>query len=109
MPPPTTHAQQKQFPMLITGSAERTPMKRPPKIAGCRRAGGGYISVVILQAEVRDQILAAHVTQRVLQLHQLDEQVVLRVEARRVHRALVIEGEPLLDAAHAGALREVEE
>ena len=37
-------------------------------------------SVVVLQAEMRDQLLTAQVAQRVLQLHQLDEQVVLGIE-----------------------------
>ena len=54
--------------------------------------------VVVLAPEVRDELLALHVAQRVLQLHQLDEQVVLRIQTRRVHRALEVERQPLLDA-----------
>ena len=41
-------------------------------------------SVVVFPPEVRDELLAQHVAQRVLQLHQLDEQVVLRVQPGRV-------------------------
>src|SRR5687768_12128807 len=66
-------------------------------------------SVVILQAEVRDEVFAAEVAERVLELHQLDEDVVLGVEAGRGHRRLEVEGEPLLRALHPAALREVEE
>src|SRR5262245_41292838 len=65
--------------------------------------------IVVLQAEVRDQLLAPQVPQRVLQLHELDEQVVLGIEAGRGHGALEVEREPLLDAAHARAAGQVEE
>ena len=44
----------------------------------CRDSG----SVVVLEPEVRDELLARHVAQRVLQLHQLDEQIVLRIQLR---------------------------
>src|SRR5262249_21393943 len=46
--------------------------------------------VVILQAEMGDQRLAFQVAQCVLQLHQLDEQIVLRIESRRSHGRLQI-------------------
>src|ERR1700689_633981 len=36
--------------------------------------------------------------QRVLQLHQLDEQIVLRIKSRRGHRRLEIKTQPLLNA-----------
>jgi len=42
--------------------------------------------------------LAHDVAQRVLQLHRLNEKIVLRIEARRCLRRLEIEAEPLLDA-----------
>ncbi len=58
---------------------------------------------------MRDQVLALHPPQRVLELHQLDEDVVLGIEPGRGHRRLEVEAEPLLDAAHAGALRQIEE
>ena len=44
--------------------------------------------VVVLAAEVGDLLLAHHPAQRVLELGQLDEQVVLGIEAGRRHRAL---------------------
>src|SRR5688572_12927163 len=105
MPPPMIHRQQ-QLQSCTIGSADNTPMKRPPS----RNGIFGYaLSVVVLAAEVRDQLLAAHETQRVLQLHQLNEQIVLRVDLRGVHRRLEVEGEPLLDAGHSSPLRKVEE
>lgn len=48
-------------------------------------------SVVVLESEMRDQFLAAQVAQRVLELHQLNEQIVFRVEPGRAHRTLEIE------------------
>src|SRR5690606_3671636 len=60
-------------------------------------------------SEVGDEILAAHPPEGVLQLHQLDENVVLGIESRSRHRSLEVERQPLLDAPHAGALRQVEE
>src|SRR5512139_813623 len=81
----------------------------------CRRGGpraspsrDGSLLVVV-EAEVRDELLARDVAQRVLELRELDEEVVLRVEPLPDHRALEVEGEPLLDPGQAGALREVEE
>src|SRR5262245_11803721 len=64
--------------------------------------------VVVFLTEVGDQILAHHPAQRVFQLHGLDEQIVLWVELRAGHRRLEVEAQPLLDAAEARALREVE-
>src|SRR5437588_4428267 len=46
--------------------------------------------------------------QGVLELHQLDEDVVFGIETGRGHRRLEVEREPLLHAAHAGALRQIE-
>src|SRR4029453_1536678 len=65
-------------------------------------------SVVVLAPQVRNQILALQVSQRVLQLHQLNEQIVLRVDLGSVHRALEVERQPLLDAGHTRALRQVQ-
>jgi lipoprotein-anchoring transpeptidase ErfK/SrfK len=64
-------------------------------------------SIVIFVADVRDQVFALHPAQHVLHLDQLDEEIVLRIQPGSGHRALVIEREPLLDAAEAGAVREV--
>ena len=47
--------------------------------------------VVIFESEVGDQFLSLEVTQRVLQLHQLDEHVVLRIQAGSRLRALEVE------------------
>src|SRR5512135_3430669 len=65
--------------------------------------------VVVLGAEVGDELITLGVAQRVLQLHELDEQIVLRVQAFRSHRRLPVERQPLLDARHPRALREVHE
>src|SRR5947208_8503025 len=43
------------------------------------------ISVVVFGAEVGDRVFAHHPAQRVLQLHQLNEQIVLGIELRRAH------------------------
>ena len=74
-----------------------------------RRASRCIGSVVVLLPEMRDEILPLDVPQRVLELHELDEEIVLGVEPRRVHRALEVEREPFLDAAHADPLRHVHE
>src|SRR4051794_4415518 len=73
---------------------------------------GEFESVVILETEVSDELLAFEVTQRVLQLHGLDEQIVLGIQARLRHRGFQIKTEPLLYANAAqlfAALRQVEE
>ena len=72
-----------------------------------RRATGGSNFFVVLAAEMGDDVFAHHPTQRVLQLGELNEQVMLGVKARCDLRALVIEAQPLLDATHAGALCKV--
>src|SRR5512138_1278011 len=64
---------------------------------------------VIVEAEVRDELLARDVAQRVLELRELDEEIVLGVEPLADHRALEVERQPLLDPREPGALREVEE
>src|SRR4051812_36963536 len=95
---------QQQLPTLTNGSADRMPMNSPPNRTGCiyshRTPGVGWQIlttdsrsplVVVLASEMGDQFLAHHVAQRVLQLHQLDEQVVLRIDLRGMHRRLVVE------------------
>src|SRR5690606_10035224 len=88
-------------------------LKRKPLSAGergrCLPIGAKLGSVVILVAQVGDELLAHHPAERVLQLHELNEQIVLRIELGRGHRALEIEAEPLLDAREARALRQIEE
>src|SRR3989338_6369357 len=65
--------------------------------------------LVVLDAEVRDLLLAPQPAQRVLELGLLDEQVVLGLEPGGGHGALEVERQPLLDALHARALRQVRE
>src|SRR5512141_1564168 len=78
----------------------RTPPGRPRQ-----RAGSAFL--VVLEAEVRDELLTGQVAERVLELGLLDEEVVLGIEAFRVHRALEEEREPLLDALHPRSRREI--
>src|ERR1022692_3917828 len=54
--------------------------------------------VVILQPQVRDHLFALEMAQRVLQLHGLDEQVMLGIQSGRRHRRFEVEAQPLLDA-----------
>src|SRR3954471_11721379 len=103
-PPLTIHRQQQRLPAETMGSADSTPIATPPMRAGCAYDG----LVVVLTAKMRDQLFAFQVAQSVLQLHQLDEQVVLRIQVRRVHRALEVERQPFLNAVHLRALRQVE-
>src|SRR6201992_1089093 len=65
-------------------------------------------SVVVFESEVRDEVFATKMAERVLELHQLYEDVVLGIEAGRGHRRLEVEGEPFLRALHPAALREIE-
>src|SRR5262249_10276297 len=65
--------------------------------------------IVVFGAKVGDELLPTKMPQRVLQLHELNEQVVLGVEAGRGHRALEEEREPLLDAVHSGTMRQIHE
>ena len=58
----------------------------------------GPNSVVVLQPQMRDQLFALQMTQGVLKFHQLDEQIVLRIEAGRGHGRLEVEAEPFLDS-----------
>src|SRR5262245_6686407 len=61
-------------------------------------------SLVVLAAQVRDALVAGHPAQRVLQLHELHEEIVLDGQPRRGHRALEVETEPLLDSPELRAL-----
>src|SRR4051794_4501984 len=47
---------------------------------------------------MRDQLFATQMTQRVLQLHQLDKQIMLRIKSRWRDRRLEVEAQPLLDS-----------
>ncbi len=67
----------------------------------------GLFLLIVLQAEVRDLLFAHHPAQGVLELRLLDEEVVLRVHRGSVLGTLEVEGQPFLDALHAGSLGEV--
>src|ERR1700704_1696716 len=67
----------------------------------------GAASGVVLQAKVSDLILTHQMAKRVLEFRLLDEQIVLRLESRRGHWALVIEGEPFLNSLHPSPVRKV--
>src|SRR5258708_3077834 len=61
---------------------------------------------------MRNQLFALQVPQRVLQLYELDEQIVLWIQSRRRHRRLEVEAQPFLNPETAQlwrALREIEE
>src|SRR5215472_16658481 len=67
-------------------------------IMGTTFSGMVYSLIVIFQPQVSNQRLALQVAQRVLELHELDEQIVLRVESGRCHGGFQVETQPLLDA-----------
>src|SRR6185437_10617018 len=54
--------------------------------------------VVTLKAKMRNQFLTLDMSQRVLQLHRLNEQIMLRIQTLRRHRRLEEEAQPLLNA-----------
>jgi hypothetical protein len=59
--------------------------------AGSRPETGRELpSVVIFLTQVRDQVLPHHPAQGVFQFHQLNEQIVLRIQTRRGHRRLEV-------------------
>src|SRR6266542_107292 len=62
------------------------PDARPPSTS--------RLALVVIEAEVCDELLAREVAERVLELRLLDEEVVLGVEPLGGHRALEVEREP---------------
>src|SRR5436190_22066307 len=64
--------------------------------------------IVIVETEVRNQVFASHPAQSILQLHQLNEQIMLRIEARSRHWAFKIEAQPLLYSAHSSAVCQIQ-
>src|SRR5262249_31886763 len=93
---------------LPSGESPHPAQPLAPTTSG-RRSARKKILIVVFGAKVSDELLAAEMAERILELHQLNEEVVLGVQPRRRHRALEVEREPLLDAAHARALRQVHE
>jgi hypothetical protein len=76
----------------------RPPGRQSPH-ASQRKACVGHAGlVVVLEAQVGDEVFAHDVAQRVLQLHRLDEEVVFRIQAGGALGALEEEAEPLLNA-----------
>jgi len=53
---------------------------------------------VVVEPEVSDEVFAHDVTERVLQLDVLNEEVMLRVDARCRVRVFEVKAEPLLNA-----------
>src|SRR5262245_32606899 len=63
---------------------------------------------VVLESEVRDLLFSSQVAKCVLQLHLLNEQVMLGVEPGGHHGTLEVERKPFLNSAHPGSLSEVQ-
>src|SRR6266849_8732023 len=114
----------RQIEKLATSSRKTNPnnhyfksvVRAPPLVQFLSRVANHWArapsrgrSVVILLPQVRDQVLAHHPAQRVLQFHQLNEQIMLGIQVRRGHRRLEIETQPLLNPAHPRALRQIQE
>src|SRR5690606_37513592 len=93
---------------LVPLLAGKSPLPNGPIRARVKFSRGPG-SVVVLAPEVGDEVFTLHPAQRVLQLHQLNEQIVLGIEPRRGHGALEVEAQPLLHTPETGALGEIEE
>src|SRR6516225_10750818 len=85
----------------------RAPVRYPQGVRAPLTSLGN--SVVVLLPKVCNQRLTHQPAQSVLQLHGLNEQIVLRVELGRSHRRLEVEAQPFLNAPQSRALREVQE
>src|SRR4051812_48179448 len=96
-------------PALSRAGTRFRPMKRVPPMTRTRMSAGNVTraSVVVLEAEMCDQIFSAHPAQCVLQLHKLNEDIMLGVQAFSSHGCLEIEREPFLDASHPRPLCQV--
>src|SRR5260370_2817855 len=66
-------------------------------------------SIVILLSQVRNHILSHHPAKCVLELHQLNEEVMLGIEPGCAHRRFEIEAQPFLNSTHPCTLRKIEE
>src|SRR5688572_21437781 len=64
--------------------------------------------IIVLKPEVSDQIFTAQVPQSVLQFHELNKDVVLRIQAGRGLWRFEIERQPLLHSLHTGPLGEIQ-
>src|SRR6266852_5233776 len=114
----------RQIEKLATSSRKTNPnnhyfksvVRAPPLVQFLSRVANHWArapsrgrSVVILLPQVRDQVLAHHPAQRVLQFHQLNEQIMFGIQIGRGHRRFEIETQPLLNPSHARALRQIQE
>src|SRR5579872_3211564 len=86
-------------------------MKPYPTMAPRKSRGAllGGKSVIVFRPQMGNDVFPHHPAQRVLQLHQLNEQIVFWIKVLRSHGALEIKAQPLLRTVHVGPLREVEE
>ena len=66
----------------VAGASDAAAAAQPAE-QRARATSDTRVLVVVLGAEVGDQLFAAQVAQRVLELHELDEQIVLGVQPRR--------------------------
>src|SRR5690242_19349950 len=64
-PPLTTHKQQHTFAAPINGSADRTPITRPPTSAGWRKRVMDAVSIVVFASKMGDELLTLQIPQRV--------------------------------------------
>ena len=69
-------------PRIVSGGNTRKGIQRGANRLDENRAA---LLVVVLEPEVSNQVLAAQVPQRVLELHQLDKDVVFGIKTRRSH------------------------
>src|SRR4051812_6176379 len=65
---------------LTSSSRSHAPTPPEPHPPPKRSTRSPSSLIVVLGAEVGDELFAAHVAERVLELHELDEQVVLGVQ-----------------------------
>src|SRR5690348_9385303 len=89
------------------GSFSHQPSRAPAKLLSNRKESASFL-VVIFQSEMRNEIFPLHPAQGVLQFHQLNKDIVFRIEPGRRHRAFEVKREPLLDTLHPGSLRKIE-
>src|SRR5690349_6536436 len=65
--------------------------------------------IVVIEPKVGNQIFSTHPAERVLQFHELNKEIVFRIQAGRGHWRLEVERKPLLDAPHARAPGQVQQ
>src|SRR5215510_7217438 len=88
-----------------TGEGLRTADYPPPVWWGPISSAQHLALLIVLDPQVCNLLLTPQVAQGVLQLGELNEEVVLGVEEGSAHRALEVEGQPLLNTAETTTLR----